>query len=223
MPIEARACRRLLALTLLPLSASALAASPYRAHLPAAEYRLATPHRPAGRDQVRAPALPAADLAKMPYAREVAAAAHRAGLDAALVHAVIHVESRHRPQAVSRKGARGLMQVLPETAARYGIADPGRSPHINIKAGTLYLRDLMDLFDERLDLVLAAYNAGEGAVVRHAMKVPPYAETRQYVRDVLHLYRIWRPLQDAVPAAAPPLPLPDYLQGTRLTSIANWQ
>lgn len=133
-----------------------------------------------------------AELAGKPFSKEIEVAARRAALDSALVHAIIHVESRHQHKAVSPKGAIGLIQVLPETAARYGITNPGRSPQANLTAGTLYMRDLMQMFDEQLDLVLAAYNAGEGAVQRHANRIPPYRETQSYVRAVLAKYGEWR-------------------------------
>jgi soluble lytic murein transglycosylase-like protein len=205
---------------LMTATGGAAAESPYRViHGHAAhDYRLtnaAAYRMNAGRGPDPRVSRAAAELAAMPFAREVEAAARRSSLDAALVHAVIHVESRHRPKAVSPKGAIGLMQVLPGTAARYGIADPGRSPRVNLRAGTLYLRDLMDLFGPRLDLVLAAYNAGEGAVMRHAMKIPPYPETRRYVQDVLAKYRSW----GGTHGMQEPPPLPsriEYLPGTRL-------
>lgn len=220
MPIDARRLRRAALLApLLGLASGAGADSPYRAHHAASDYRLddAVAYRLSADDPAPAapPAVPA-ELAAMPFAREIEAAARRSSLDVALVHALIHVESRHQPKAVSPKGAVGLMQVLPDTAARYGIADPGRSPQVNLRAGTLYLRDLMALFGARLDLVLAAYNAGEGAVLRHAMKIPPYPETRQYVRDVLDKYRSWG---GGEAAHAPRLPAAgriEYLPGTRL-------
>lgn len=224
MPTEnrARRCAPLVAPLVAPLLALASAAaadSPYRVPADAAAgYRLAdAPHyrmTAASPPENRHDGMPAA-LAAMPFAREVEAAARKSSLDAALVHAVIHVESRHQPKAVSPKGAIGLMQVLPDTAARYGIADPGRSPQVNLRAGTLYLRDLMDLFGPRLDLVLAAYNAGERAVMRHAMKIPPYPETRRYVSDVLEKYRSWGGAPK-VQEAPPPARRIEYLPGTRL-------
>jgi soluble lytic murein transglycosylase-like protein len=137
--------------------------------------------------------LPAVDrFADKPFARQIAEAAQAAALDLALVHAVIFIESRYDPKARSPKGAVGLMQVLPETALRYGISDPARSLEDNLKAGTRYLSDLVQLFAGRLDLALAAYNAGEKAVQRHGLRIPPYAETRAYVPAVLAKYREWR-------------------------------
>lgn len=139
------------------------------------QYRLSTPP---------AAALLQSALAAKPYADDIAAAAIQAGLDPALVHALIAVESAYRADAVSEKGARGLMQVMPDTARRFGVADAGE-PRPNLLAGTRYLRYLLDRFDQCLELALAAYNAGEGAVARYADNIPPYPETRRYVPAVL--------------------------------------
>lgn len=122
-----------------------------------------------------------------PFHQEILKAAHEAGIDPALVHAVIRVESAYNAQAVSPKGAVGLMQVIPGTARRYGIEDL-RNPRANISAGTKYLSHLMRLFDGDLTLVLAAYNAGENAVLRHGRRIPPYPETRGYVPRVMGIY-----------------------------------
>jgi soluble lytic murein transglycosylase-like protein len=105
------------------------------------------------------------------------------GVDARLVRAVIQVESAYRSDAVSRKGAKGLMQLMPDTAQRYSVRDPF-DPESNIVAGILHLRSLLDRFD--VALALAAYNAGEAAVERFG-GIPPYQETRDYVRRVLNL------------------------------------
>ena len=134
-------------------------------------------------------ALPAA-LAGKPYAREIAAAAKASNIDPILVHALIHAESRHRKDAISPKGAIGLMQLMPATAQRFGVDQPDKVP-ANLKAGTRYLRVLLDRFNGRLDLALAAYNAGEGAVTRYG-GIPPYAETQAYVPAVLENYAAWR-------------------------------
>ena len=158
------------------------------------------------------PAIPAV-LATKPYAALISSAAHRTALDPALVHAVIFVESRYHAAARSPKGAIGLMQVLPETAARYGVANPAHSPEANVRAGTRYLQDLMQLFDSRVDLVLAAYNAGENAVLRYGHRIPPYRETQHYVPAVLARYR---ELQPARPVKAPGPAHVEYLPGTRL-------
>src|SRR5574337_30056 len=108
-------------------------------------------------------------------------------LDPALIRAVIQVESNFNRKAVSRKGAQGLMQLMPATIWRFSVGD-AYDPHENIGAGARYLRQLIDLFQGDLTLALAAYNAGENAVLRYK-GVPPYAETRGYVTKVLSLYR----------------------------------
>jgi soluble lytic murein transglycosylase-like protein len=105
-------------------------------------------------------------------------------VSSALLHAVIAQESNFNPNAVSPKGALGLMQLLPQTASRFG-ARQAFDPHDNIRAGALYLRWLADRFDNRLDLILAAYNAGEQTVVRAGWQVPRYPETQNYVRRIL--------------------------------------
>jgi len=115
------------------------------------------------------------------------AAARRHGLDPALVLAVVHVESGFRPDAVSPKGARGLMQLMPGTATRLGVED-SFDPEQNLDGGTRHLGDLIARYNGDVKRALAAYNAGEGAVERHR-GVPPYGETRAYVRNVLRRYR----------------------------------
>ena len=128
-------------------------------------------------------------------------------LDPALVKAVIAVESSFDPEAVSAKGAVGLMQVMPETGGRYGIvgdatrsvAQKLRDPATNLRVGTRYLHDLMALFANDLRLALAAYNAGEGAVTRHDNTIPPFAETREYVRLVQQFHAFYRPPLPASP------------------------
>ncbi|HYL01205.1 MAG TPA: lytic transglycosylase domain-containing protein [Steroidobacteraceae bacterium] len=105
-----------------------------------------------------------------------------------LVRAIIVVESAFNPKAVSRRGAVGLMQLLPETARRYGASN-AFDPKQNISAGTRYLRDLIARYGNNLELVLAAYNAGADAVERYGKRIPPYSETRQYVPAVLSIYR----------------------------------
>ncbi|MDE2058151.1 MAG: lytic transglycosylase domain-containing protein [candidate division NC10 bacterium] len=108
-------------------------------------------------------------------------------IDPALIRAVIQVESNFNRKAVSRKGAQGLMQLMPATIWRFSVGD-AYDPHENIGAGVRYLRQLLDLFQGDLTLALAAYNAGENAVLRYR-GVPPYQETRDYVTKVLGLYR----------------------------------
>jgi len=189
------------------------APSAYRLHAgnPGA-FRLATPAaEPAAQPTI------AAAFADKPYAELIDQAARDAALDPALVHAVIHVESGHNAAARSPKGALGLMQVLPGTAARYGVADTTRSVKANLSAGTRYLRDLMAMFDGRLELVLAAYNAGENAVLRYGHRIPPYPETEHYVPAVLAKYREW---QEPAPAPAGPRRI-EYLPGTALDSTVQ--
>jgi hypothetical protein len=120
----------------------------------------------------------------------VASAANRHGVDARLVRAVIQVESAFNAKARSAKGARGLMQLMPATAARFGATAETDlfDPVVNVDLGVRYLRVLTEQFPDRLDLVIAAYNAGEGAVMRNGHAVPPFRETRAYVRKVLDLY-----------------------------------
>ena len=117
---------------------------------------------------------------------EQAAREHQ--IDQGLLHAVIKVESGYDPQAVSRKGAVGLMQLMPQTARRYGVKNI-YDPAQNIQGGARYLRDLMEKFDNDLVLTLAAYNAGEAAVAQHGNRIPPYRETWSYVPKVLDVYR----------------------------------
>jgi soluble lytic murein transglycosylase len=127
--------------------------------------------------------------------------ARRQGLDRRLVQAVIQVESGYNHRARSRKGAMGLMQLMPDTARELGIRDP-YDPEANIRAGTLYLRRMLDHFSQDLQLALAAYNAGPAAVRRHG-GMPPYRETRNYVRRVLALVE-GKELAIDVPAAPRP-------------------
>jgi soluble lytic murein transglycosylase-like protein len=120
----------------------------------------------------------------------VTAAARENDIDPLLLHAIAHVESRHRAGAVSRAGARGVMQVMPATAQRFGVGDAGAlfDASTNLRAAAAYLRTLRRRYNDDLRLVLAAYNAGEGAVDKAGRDVPPYPETQAYVRDVLALY-----------------------------------
>jgi soluble lytic murein transglycosylase-like protein len=160
-----------------------------------------------------------ARLASLPFAKLIEGAAREASLDPALVHAVISVESGYNPAARSPKGALGLMQVLPATALRYGIRNAARSPAANLRAGTRYLSDLMVLFDRRLELVLAAYNAGEAAVLRYGERIPPFRETQQYVPAVLARYQEWReppPRIEKLIPAAPARTRITYMPGTLL-------
>ena len=122
------------------------------------------------------------------YSSIVEIAARTYGVDKALVHAVISAESGYNAQAVSRTGARGLMQLMPETARRYGVRN-SMDPVDNINGGVKYLHDLLTMFKGDMKLAVAAYNAGENAVIRYGLRVPPYAETLGYVPKVLEFYR----------------------------------
>lgn len=109
-------------------------------------------------------------------------------LDADLVHAVVRAESAYDPNAVSSAGAVGLMQLMPATARQFGVKNR-RDPTQNLLGGSRFLRYLLQKFDNDLTLALAAYNAGEGAVMRYGRRIPPYRETQNYVRKVLAFYR----------------------------------
>jgi soluble lytic murein transglycosylase-like protein len=135
-------------------------------------------------------AAPAGTLRK-PYGEAISQVAREQGIEPALLHAVITVESGYNPRARSRKGARGLMQLIPATAKRFGVADVW-NPLENIRGGARYLRELMGLFNDDMQLAVAAYNAGEGAVMRSGNAIPPYPETRRYVPRVLEYYERYR-------------------------------
>lgn len=124
------------------------------------------------------------------YRDEIAAAARRWGIDPALVRAVIHAESAFNPEAISRAGAQGLMQLMPQTAGDYGVTDAFDVGQ-NIEAGTRHLAELLARYRGDIRLATAAYNAGAGAVERHG-GVPPFAETRVYVERVGILHRRYR-------------------------------
>ena len=125
-----------------------------------------------------------------PYASQFAAASKATGVDDALLRAIAHAESFFDPQAVSPKGARGVMQLLPETARIYGVKDPF-SPGQSIRAGAQHMKMLMKLYEGDVKLATAAYNAGAGAVTKYG-GVPPYRETRDYVAKVQTLYVRYR-------------------------------
>lgn len=151
---------------------------------------------------VAAPALQAVegspDNAKLPagipaaFAAFIQEASVASRLPPALIHAVIAVESNYNPRAVSLKGAQGLMQLMPATARRFGAFNV-LDPRSNILAGSKYLRWLLDTFGQDMELSIAAYNAGEGAVIQAGWKIPRYAETERYVPKVMAIYRKARP------------------------------
>ena len=130
---------------------------------------------------------PAMEWAHRPFSAQIERAARLHDVDPELIHAIIDVESGYNPKAVSLQGARGLMQVMPGTARRYGVTNI-HHPECNIRAGAAYLRNLLDLFGNDVSLALAAYNAGENAVIRHGRRVPPYKETRRFVPKVVNHY-----------------------------------
>jgi len=126
-------------------------------------------------------------LNTLAFAAEIRRAASAHAVEEALIRAVIHAESAYQPDAVSPRGARGLMQLMPETQAELRVPDAFH-PAGNIDGGTSYLARMLNEFGGDLELAAAAYNAGPGAVRDHG-GVPPYPETREYVRRVLILYR----------------------------------
>jgi soluble lytic murein transglycosylase-like protein len=145
----------------------------------------------------------AAALPKTPYDPYIAEAAAKHRIDPALIAAVIRVESNFVPHAVSRKGARGLMQLMPATARRLGVKR-AFDPRENIRGGAAYLAELAERFGEHAaDRILAAYNAGEKAVESYD-GVPPYRETRDYVKRVTALWEAAHAAASAVAATAGP-------------------
>lgn len=138
------------------------------------------------------PSPPPASLAPprtmTPYGPLIDSVAREHNLDPRLLHAIIHVESRYQQGAISNKGAVGLMQVMPLTGARFGYTDLSNAPD-NLRAGAAYLQWLLDHFDHNLELSIAAYNAGEGAVKKYGRQIPPYPETQTYVARVMARYR----------------------------------
>ena len=135
------------------------------------------------------------------HAKHIKSAAQKHGVDEHLLKAIATAESGFNATAVSPKGAIGLMQVIPDTAARFGVAGDAKrtiaqklkDPAINVPVSARYVRYLQSLFPGRTDLVLAAYNAGEGAVKRYGNKIPPFKETQNYVKTVMGLYTSLQP------------------------------
>jgi soluble lytic murein transglycosylase-like protein len=146
---------------------------------------------------------PRVPLIQAPYGDMIQSAARKYSVDADLIFSVIATESNFNPRAISRRGARGLMQLLPATGTRFGVKDIF-DPAQNIDAGTKYLRDLMARYQGDLVLTLAAYNAGPGAVQRYG-HVPPYNETISYVRAIRKTYA-QRKLKNSPKTEAKPEP-----------------
>ena len=115
----------------------------------------------------------------------------RHGVDPVLIYSIMHRESSFKRNALSNKGARGLMQLMPATAARLGVRNIF-DPQQNIEGGVKYMRILLDMFDGDVRLALAGYNAGEGAVLKYGRRVPPYRETQEYVRRISERYELMR-------------------------------
>lgn len=132
-------------------------------------------------------ALPFMSGNKLKFTDMITETAMRHNVDAKLVHAVIQAESAYNSSAISSAGAVGLMQLMPGTARRYGVFDR-TNPAQSIDGGTHYLKDLMRMFNSNMTLAVAAYNAGEGAVMKYNNSIPPYAETKNYVKIVMALY-----------------------------------
>ncbi len=151
----------------------------------------------------------------------IADSAARHGVDPVLIYATMHQESSFKPKAMSYKGARGLMQLMPGTAARFGVNNIW-DPRQNIEGGTRYMRFLLNMFDGDVALALAGYNAGEGAVLKYGGRIPPYRETQEYVRRISRRYSLMRdpqtahnarsitPAQVAAARAETPVPLTIY-------------
>jgi soluble lytic murein transglycosylase-like protein len=179
-----------------PAAAAAEADSAAATAVPARRTRGArsTPQQP--------PRHPAALTRALQLAPAVEQAAADHAIDPLLLHAIARVESRHNPAAVSPAGARGLMQVMPATGARFGVGQAAalHDAPTSLAVSARYIRVLHRRFHGQLPLVLAAYNAGEGAVERHGRRIPPYAETQAYVRQVLVEYAR---LQAAAEQSAP--------------------
>lgn len=118
-------------------------------------------------------------------------AGRRHSVDPLLLYSIMHQESTFKPRAMSYKGARGLMQLMPGTAARFGVTSIW-DPKQNIEGGTRYMRWLLDKFNGNISLALAGYNAGEGAVMKYGNSIPPYRETQEYVRRISKRYSLIR-------------------------------
>ncbi len=131
---------------------------------------------------------PSNSINTLPYHEYVAIAAQKFAIEPALLHAVIAVESNHNPRAKSQKGAYGLMQLMPKTSKYLSVKNK-QDPKQNIMAGARYLRELMNTFNDDMQLTLAAYNAGPATVIKYGRKIPPYKETQAYIQKVMQFYQ----------------------------------
>ncbi len=170
----------------------------------------APPRRSAARAAARParrappPARPTTGFMPVAMAPLIDRTAQAHDIDPLLLHAIARVESRHQPRAVSHAGAHGLMQVIVPTARRFGVGEANElhDPQTNLQVSARYLKTLQQRFGNDLTLVLAAYNAGEGAVEKHGRRVPPYRETQGYVRKVLSEYGLLRRVSERQADAA---------------------
>jgi soluble lytic murein transglycosylase-like protein len=151
--------------------------------------------------------------------REVERTARQFKVDPRLVNAIIRVESQYNARAVSPKGAMGLMQLVPATVERFDVRNPF-DPSENIRGGVSYLRYLLNLFDDNLPLTLAAYNAGENAVLR-VNGIPPFAETKAYVRKVTSIYGQTAPATMPASAAPSTPPITSYVDAEGVMHFTN--
>lgn len=154
--------------------------------------RLDTVSVPTGGRRARPASVDAVDTGvQRPYGAVLTQVAEQYGIEAALPHAEIPVESGYNARAVSRRGGAGFMQLVPETARRFGVVNVF-DPADNIRAGARYLNELLVLFDYDIPLALSAYNAGEAAVIKYGRRIPPYRETAAYVPKTVGYYEKFR-------------------------------
>jgi len=150
----------------------------------------------------------------------------RNSVDPLLLYSIMHQESSFKPRAMSNKGARGLMQLIPTTASRFGVTNIW-DPKQNIEGGARYMRFLLNLFNGDVRLALAGYNAGEGAVMKYGYQVPPYSETREYVRRIGNRYSLIRDPQALAQASSlpaeqkDPTPLNVYERSVFMTRLPD--
>ena len=150
----------------------------------------------------------------------------RNSVDPLLLYSIMHQESSFKPRAMSYKGARGLMQLMPGTASRFGVSNIW-DPKQNIEGGARYMRFLLDMFSGDVRLALAGYNAGEGAVMKYGKQVPPYSETREYVRRIGNRYSMIRDPNAVASAGTAPLeqkdptPLSMYERSVFMTRLPD--
>ena len=150
----------------------------------------------------------------------------RNSVDPLLLYSIMHQESSFKPRAMSNKGARGLMQLIPATASRFGVTNIW-DPKQNIEGGARYMRFLLNLFNGDVRLALAGYNAGEGAVMKYGYQVPPYSETREYVRRIGNRYSMIRDPEAIAQASSlsagqkDPTPLNVYERSVFMTRLPD--